>query len=74
MKVNLMVVGKTNSKYLTEGENVYLNRLSHYLSVEYKVLPDLKNTKKLSEDQQKIKEGELILNQIESGFIEMFHS
>ncbi len=64
MKVSLIVVGKTNSKYLIEGENVYFNRLKHYLSFDYKVLPDLKNTRKLTEDQQKTKEGELILNQI----------
>lgn len=64
MKVSLIVVGKTNSKYLIQGETEYFERLKHYVPIDYKVIPELKNTKKLSEDQQKIKEGELILNQI----------
>lgn len=66
MKVSLIVIGKTNSKYLIEGENEYLKRLKHYIPVEYKVIPDLKNTKNLTEDQQKQKEGDLIKNHISS--------
>lgn len=64
MKVQLVVIGKTTEKYLIQGENEYLKRLKHYLRIETKVIPDLKNTKKLSEEQQKQKEGELILNQL----------
>lgn len=64
MKVKLIVVGKTIPKYLIEGINEYEKRLKHYVSFNNIVIPDLKNTKKLSVEQQKQKEGELILNQI----------
>lgn len=64
MKVQLIVIGKTVEKYLIQGENEYIKRLKHYVKTEIKLIPDLKNTKNLSEDQQKQKEGELILNHI----------
>jgi 23S rRNA (pseudouridine1915-N3)-methyltransferase len=64
MKVQLIVIGKTIEKYLIQGETEYLKRLKHYLRVETNVISDLKNTKKLTEEQQKQKEGELILNQL----------
>ena len=67
MKVKLVLIGKTDLNYLKEGINEYEKRLKHYLPFEIVVIPDLKNTKKLSEDQQKQKEGELILGQIKDG-------
>jgi 23S rRNA (pseudouridine1915-N3)-methyltransferase len=67
MKVKLIVIGKTDSKYLIEGIAEYQKRLKHYLPTDFIVIPDIKNTKNLSEDQQKKKEGELILGQIQQG-------
>ena len=70
MKVKLILVGKTDLKYINEGNAEYQKRLKHYLPTEIVIIPDIKNTKNLSEKQQKNKEGELILNQIkEGGFI-----
>ena len=34
MKIKLIVVGKTNTKYLLEGEREYEKRLSHYIKIE----------------------------------------
>jgi 23S rRNA (pseudouridine1915-N3)-methyltransferase len=67
MKVKLIVIGKTDSKYLIEGIAEYQKRLKHYLPADFIIIPDIKNTKNLSEDQQKKKEGELILGQIQQG-------
>jgi len=67
MNIKLLLVGKTDSDYLSSGINEYVKRLKHYLPFEILVIPDLKNTKNLSEDQQKQKEGELILNQVNPG-------
>ncbi len=67
MKIKLLLVGKTDSDYLSRGIDEYVKRLKHYLPFEMFIIPDLKNTKNLSEDQQKQKEGELILNQINPG-------
>lgn len=64
MKITLLVVGKTEDKYLIEGIDKYLNRLKHYIGFNLIVIPDIKNTKNLTEAQQKSKEGELILKQI----------
>ena len=64
MKITLLVVGKTEDKYLIEGIEKYLSRLKHYIGFNLMVIPDIKNTKNLSEAQQKAKEAELILKQI----------
>lgn len=64
MKVCLLVVGKTDEAYLQKGIELFLKRIPHYLPFEMKVIPDVKNTKNLSQDQQKEKEGELILLQL----------
>ncbi len=64
MKICLLVIGKTDETYLQNGIELFLKRIPHYISFEMKVIPDLKNSKNLSEQQQKEKEGELILQQI----------
>jgi len=64
MKITLLVVGKTEDKYLIEGIEKYLSRLKHYIGFNLLVIPDVKNTKNLTEAQQKSKEAELILKQL----------
>ncbi|MBE7179287.1 MAG: 23S rRNA (pseudouridine(1915)-N(3))-methyltransferase RlmH [Mucilaginibacter polytrichastri] len=64
MKITLLAVGKTDEKYLQEGIAKYLNRLKHYIRFELIELADLKNTRSLSEEQQKQLEGERILKQV----------
>jgi 23S rRNA (pseudouridine1915-N3)-methyltransferase len=64
MKITLLTIGKTEEKYLLEGMEKYLKRLKHYLPIKLIELPELKNTKNLSEDQQKNKEAELIFKNI----------
>ena len=51
---------------MEEGEKEYLKRLSHYLSFELKVLPDVKQAKSLSEEQIKQKEAEMFLEKIQA--------
>ncbi|WP_158796998.1 23S rRNA (pseudouridine(1915)-N(3))-methyltransferase RlmH [Pedobacter sp. L105] len=64
MKITLLVVGKTEDKYLIEGIEKYLSRLKHYIGFTLLVIPEIKNTKNLTEAQQKTKEAELILKQV----------
>ncbi len=64
MKITLLTIGKTNDKYLLEGMDKYLKRLKHYITFKLTELPELRNTKNLSEDQQKNKEAELIFKNI----------
>ena len=42
MKITLLTIGKTNAKYLQDGIDLYVTRLSHYIPFEYKNLPDAK--------------------------------
>ncbi|MBQ8938657.1 MAG: 23S rRNA (pseudouridine(1915)-N(3))-methyltransferase RlmH [Paludibacteraceae bacterium] len=61
MKISLLVVGKTTDSRLSSLMEEYISRLKHYVPFELVVIPDLKNTKALSEEQSKTAEGEAIL-------------
>ncbi len=61
MKITLLVVGRTTDARLSSLIEDYIGRLKHYVPFELVVLPDLKNTKSLSEEQIKAAEGETIL-------------
>ena len=61
MNIKLIAIGKTDNKSLQTLIEDYKKRLSHYIKFEFEIIPDLKKVKHLSEDQQKEKEGELIL-------------
>ena len=43
--------------YVFDGIEKYKNRLKHYINFEYEEIPDLKNRKTLSKDQQKKQES-----------------
>jgi len=60
MKITLLTIGKTEDSYLKDGIDKYLSRLKHYIRFEIVEIPELKNTKALSQEQQKAKEAELI--------------
>ena len=61
MKTELIVVGKTTNKHFIAAINDYLERIGHYMPFSVTVLPELRNAKSLSQQQQKDKEGEAIL-------------
>jgi len=65
LRITLLTIGKTEDKYLKEGIEKYVKRLKHYISFQITELPELKNTKYLSEEQQKAKEAELLLKNIQ---------
>jgi 23S rRNA (pseudouridine1915-N3)-methyltransferase len=67
MKITLLVVGKTEADYLKKGIDLYVKRLSYYLPFSMEVIAALKNSKNLSEAQQKQREGELIVSLIKPG-------
>ena len=67
MKVTLLVVGKTTDPHIVALIDDYKRRLTHYLPFEMVVIPELKNAKNLTEEQQKQQEGELILKAIDKG-------
>ena len=61
MKTRLILIGKTTDKHLLAGIDDYHRRITHYMPFDIAVVPELKNTKSLSEEQQKVSEGQLVL-------------
>lgn len=64
MKILLLAVGKTDDSNLNQLIQTYQNRLQHYIKFDCEIIPDLKNVKNLSENQQKEKEGLMILKKL----------
>ncbi|MBQ8701223.1 MAG: 23S rRNA (pseudouridine(1915)-N(3))-methyltransferase RlmH [Prevotella sp.] len=65
MKTLLIHVGKTTDSHVKAMIDDYTERISHYMPFEIVTIPELKNTKSLTEEQQKVREGELILKQLQ---------
>lgn len=61
MKIVLLSVGKTDNKLFNEIVDEYKKRINHYISFEIVYLQDLKNRKSISEEEQKVQEGEKLL-------------
>ena len=66
MNIKLIAIGKTDSAALQQLISTYEKRLVRYINFELQLLPDIKNSKSLTEELQKIKEGALILSNVES--------
>ena len=67
MKIQLWVVGKTTQHFVEQGLTEFCGRIKHYLPFEMQVIPDIKNTKHLSPEQVKEKEGEGVLKAVQPG-------
>lgn len=66
MEITLLTVGKTSTSYIQTGIDEYCKRLKRYVSFSIKSLPDIKNTKNMTEEQQKEAERKLILAEVSS--------
>ncbi len=64
MQIKLLAIGKTDNGQLQSLIDDYRKRLGFYVKFTFEIIPDLKKSKNLSEEQQKLKEGELILNKL----------
>ena len=67
MKTTLLVVGRTVEQHFITAITDYVQRTQRYLSFEMEVIPELKNTKSLSMEVPKEKEGELIMKALQPG-------
>jgi 23S rRNA (pseudouridine1915-N3)-methyltransferase len=67
MKTVLLVVGRTVEKHFVTAIDDYVQRTKRYTAFDMEVIPELKNTKSLSFEQQKEREGELICKAIQPG-------
>lgn len=67
MKIKILAIGKTDDKCLQTLADNYLKRLRHYVRCEVDIIPDIKNVKNMSQEEQKEKEGMLILQKLDQG-------
>ena len=69
MKIKLIWIGRTDGDVFDEAIQQYTKKLRFYTVYEPIAIPYLKSTKALSQDEQKKREGDLILKKIDSGDI-----
>lgn len=67
MKLCLLAVGRTTDKHLQALIDDYSSRLQHYIPFQFNIIPELRQTKALTTEQQKEREGELILQHVNEG-------
>lgn len=66
MKIKLIFIGKEHAEVFQDAITQYQNKLKFYNTFEMVAIPYLKNTKNLSIEEQKKKEGENILKKIDN--------
>jgi 23S rRNA (pseudouridine1915-N3)-methyltransferase len=64
MNIKLIFIGKENAEYLQDAINQYISKIKFYNSFEVVAIPYLKNSKSMTEEEQKKKEGAFILKKI----------
>ena len=67
MTVELIVIGKTDSKEIAALVEMYARRVNFYCRFAVTTLPDVRNTRNLTVKQQRTAEGEAILRQTTDG-------
>lgn len=66
MRINLLCIGKTDDKKITELISYYIARLPKHWNFEMIEIPDAKNARNLSAELLKKEEAKLFFNQIEN--------
>jgi 23S rRNA (pseudouridine1915-N3)-methyltransferase len=64
MKITLMQTGKTTDNHISELVDLYTKRIRKYCVFEIVTLPELKNTKNMPVQEQKIKEAVKIIQSL----------
>lgn len=67
MKATLLVIGRTVEKHYQAAIDDYIERIGHFIGFNLEIIPELKNTKNLSMEQQKEKEGDLLMKVFQPG-------
>ena len=67
MTVELIVIGKTDSKEIAALVEMYARRVNFYCKFAVTALPDVRNTRNLTVKHQRPAEGEAILRQTTDG-------
>ena len=65
MKVVLLVTGRTDAGCWKDAMEAYAERLKHYIPFEIAVIREVKNSKNMTEAEQKAYEGRLIAKSLD---------
>lgn len=63
----MFFTGKTTGRLFQEAIADYQGRLSHYIPFSIEEIPDLKNVRNLSEEQQKEREADMLFERMQPG-------
>ena len=66
MKITILLIGKTDEGFVKQGFELYEKRIKHYINLTTVVISDIKNAGKMPQEELKLKEGELILKQLQA--------
>lgn len=64
MEICLIVIGKTSTKYISEGISEYEKRLRRYVPFTIHYLPDCRRTANMTQQRQKDIEGQSIMQKL----------
>lgn len=67
MQIVLTVLGKTKAQWLLDGEHEYIKRLAKYANFQMEVLPEIKKTAKLSENELLVREATSLRKNLKFG-------
>lgn len=67
MTIDLIVIGKTDLEAVVSLLEMYMKRINRYVKFSVITIPDIRNTKNMSENGQKKLESELLLKQFSAG-------
>lgn len=69
MEIVIIAIGRTGAAYVRQGLDEYLRRLRHYVSCKVVELSDTRRGRSMPEAEQKLREGKLILDQVQQSDI-----
>lgn len=64
MQIELWSIGKSNKAYVNQGMTLFSERINHYCSFQFKVIPPVKSMGKLAKKELKTKEAELVRSRL----------
>ena len=67
MRIVLLQTGRTNEKYVADGIEIYSARIKKNMGFEIITLQDVKNSRNMTEQELREKEGKRILGSLKEG-------
>jgi 23S rRNA (pseudouridine1915-N3)-methyltransferase len=69
MQLRVIMMGKTDESWLKQGIERFSTRIVHYSKFQWVELPDIKNRKSISIEEQKAQEAQVFLKHIQDAHL-----